>query len=1153
MPYYVTFYSFKGGVGRTHTLVNTALMLRNLGHQVLIWEADLEAPSLLNLPVFEKARGEVKLGLIDALTGAAGTVECITECQGLRILPAGQPGKTYEATYGRFQEKFATDATALALKFDQIRAQIDTLPVDIVLIDSRTGFTDLGAICTVQLAHLVVLVFRLGQQDLEGTRWHWTLDTARMKRIGRRVELQTRLVAAMVPEDQPDLVMERLKAAKEAGLEVKYRVPLIPEFMLYERMPAADFPGWPITQVYRDLAADIEGLARQQKIEQEPAAAKPQVRDRDKQGREFEDKVAAVLRLMGFEVKTDLLIEGRQVDFLAVKRDTLQETHWLGECKDHAKDAGVDTLDALHSGLRAYQRSVPQAQGLIVARTGFTKEATAHAKSLGIALKTYSELLDGLVDLRFYVPSLIRDVTGQDIERLYVDPTVFPESTRQLTSLDAFMDQWLNEASSTHLTLLGDYGTGKTWFTRRWAARLAEAYQKDPARNRCPIRIDLRAAARALSLENALYEHFQRQSGRLVDPKAVLHLLSEGRCVLIFDAFDEMATQANWDVTVQNFRELTRAAQGRAKVVLTCRTHFFRTQDEVAALVEGRQSGISPEARSLYAEVFGKTGFSVAYLRDFDARQINHYLKLAGAEAVIPLFDQISGLKEIAGRPVLLDMVVKSAPALKGRERVKLATLYETYTEEWLQRADWRSSLDREGRRRMAQEIAVRLWETDGARMHHSELRAVAGLLRDRAKNLDEVDVIESEVRTASFFTWKDGEGNYGFSHRSFLEFFLAQWVARNMQAGPSVEALRLRRLSPEVMGFLVDLCPREALERCVHAVFEGGYVPRASENALLLYQAAGLARPRRFELAGAELAGWRLPGLDLTGANLRGAKLGDADLAGACVEGADLCEAVFTRAMLDGVRARGARCVGADLSGASMVDADFEGAAVEGADFRFALAVRARMPEVSAMGLSRRMEEAVRPVVQSFVREGEMCVAWHPSAPLLAVTAGTAIVILDAVTLSVHRALEGHTYWVRSVSWRGDGKQLASGGDQTVRVWDVESGRGVRVLEGHAGTVGSVSWRGDGKQLASGGDDSTVLVWDVESDRGVRVLEGHAGAVESVSWRGDGKQLASGGDDSTVLVWDMESGRGVRVLEGHAGAVQSVSWRGDGKQLASG
>ena len=101
------------------------------------------------------------------------------------------------------------------------------------------------------------------------------------------------------------------------------------------------------------------------------------------------------------------------------------------------------------------------------------------------------------------------------------------------------------------------------------------------------------------------------------------------------------------------------------------------------------------------------------------------------------------------------------------------------------------------------------------------------------------------------------------------------------------------------------------------------------------------------------------------------------------------------------------------------------------------------------------------------------------------------------------------------------DGRQLASGSDDnTVRLWDVETGACVRTLEGHRSDVWSVCFSPDGRMVASGSDDKTVRLWDVETGACVKTLEGHGGGGYSVCFSPDGKQLASGSWDETVWLW---------------------------------
>ena len=1224
MSYTVTFYSYKGGVGRTLTLVNVAVSLVRLGHSVFIWELDLEAPGLLHMPFFAALKAQASGGAVDLLASYPQTLPGPDLARyvldhpdfapgRLRLLPAGRADARYAERFAaiRWDLLFGPDSTMGSEVFELMRQEIEKYNADFLLIDSRTGLTDVGAICTVQLPHTVVLVYNLSHQSLEGTR-HMQValsQTDRLKEV-RRQELKILRVACPVPAEWPDLRAQRLEASQGLGpveragrrkreLQEAYNltphveIPFQSSLLLEERIWTQDFPDTPLAKAYDSLARRLsEAVPRlaPRAMAFERGHGFDALFERHGRGKTLGDKTAEIVRLMGFEVGT-LDRQETLEHFVATKTEPLQEITLAVMCQDSPR---LLSAADMQNCLRRLERQ-PDQRGLVVARAGWTEEALALAKTAPVLAQSYDILLDSLVDLRDYVRLLLQDYEGQEIERLYVEPRVWPELAEAPLLLADYITQWLDRTEQPHLTLLGDYGTGKTWFTRRLAATLAQRWQDDPRRQRLPLRIDLRDVSKALNLDNILYDHLQRQTGRLVDPRAVRYLLAEGRLVLIFDGFDEMATQANWQETLDNFRELARAAEGQAKVILTCRTHYFKAQSQVQAMLAGERPPTDAGATELYREVQARRGFQVAHLLEFDDGQIDDYLQRAcgpRAAEVAGAIQRLSGLREIAARPVLLDMIVKSAPQLdQSGGAVKVADLYEIYTESWLARQDWRLRLTRDGRTALVEELAARLWDTDSARIHYRELAEVlSGLLKERLSTDRELEIADYEVRTASFLT-RDAEGHYGFSHRSFLEFFLARRLARLLRAaatdaGQAVEALRCRPLSAPVLAFVRDLLEPEVLTAAMPMVLDGPYTRFSSENALLLY--ANLRPPRAalhgLELAGAHLAGMTLAACDLTHANLVEADLTGSDLSGVnltqarldganltraslaesvCVE-ADFRSACLLGACLDAGQYAGADFSAADLSFATLIGAQLQGARlagalVDGASFYGAALDAEQLASTCAVYMPDPVSfdtQELTPLIQTGPGFLVRSLAYSPDGKLLALaTEGNATIrLVDLATGQCRRVLSGHTAGVNALCWRADGQQLASGADDgTVRLWAVASGQVEHTLAGHRGAVWAVAYRGDGQQLASGAVDGTVRLWAVASGQVEHTLAGHDGAVWAVAYRGDGQQLASGGSDGTVRLWALGSGQVEHTLAGHDGTVWAVAYRGDGQQLASG
>src|SRR5262249_13533297 len=68
----------------------------------------------------------------------------------------------------------------------------------------------------------------------------------------------------------------------------------------------------------------------------------------------------------------------------------------------------------------------------------------------------------------------------------------------------------------------------------------------------------------------------------------------------------------------------------------------------------------------------------------------------------------------------------------------------------------------------------------------------------------------------------------------------------------------------------------------------------------------------------------------------------------------------------------------------------------------------------------------------------------------------------------------------------------LSSGYDNTVRLWDVASGKELRQLRGHKGLVHGLAFSTDGRRAATAGADNTVRLWDVASGKELHRFDGH-------------------------------------------------------------
>ncbi|MEE1000646.1 MAG: hypothetical protein U0L37_01625 [Bacteroidales bacterium] len=79
-------------------------------------------------------------------------------------------------------------------------------------------------------------------------------------------------------------------------------------------------------------------------------------------------------------------------------------------------------------------------------------------------------------------------------------------------------------------------------------------------------------------------------------------------------------------------------------------------------------------------------------------------------------------------------------------------------------------------------------------------------------------------------------------------------------------------------------------------------------------------------------------------------------------------------------------------------------------------------------------------------------------------------------------KTLEGHSHEVESVAYSPDGTKIISGSlDETIKIWDTNTGECLKTLMGHIGPVWSVAFSPDGTKIVSGSDDKTVKIWGEE------------------------------------------------------------------------
>jgi MinD-like ATPase involved in chromosome partitioning or flagellar assembly len=207
-----TFYSYKGGTGRTFVLANVAFLLASLGRRVCVIDWDLEAPGLHRFfrPFLEDSELEITEGLIDWLWDVSAYQLSRTESSRdralleyyivslssphwefpnsgvLDFLPAGRQDSEYAKRVTSFDWNAFYDRLGGAQIIDEAREYLKAT-YDHVLIDSRTGVSDIAGICTIDMPDQLVACYTLNRQGIYGVAQ--ILRTVLERRGDRRLRI----------------------------------------------------------------------------------------------------------------------------------------------------------------------------------------------------------------------------------------------------------------------------------------------------------------------------------------------------------------------------------------------------------------------------------------------------------------------------------------------------------------------------------------------------------------------------------------------------------------------------------------------------------------------------------------------------------------------------------------------------------------------------------------------------------------------------------------------------------------------------------------------------------------------------------------------------------------------------------------------------
>jgi hypothetical protein len=418
--------------------------------------------------------------------------------------------------------------------------------------------------------------------------------------------------------------------------------------------------------------------------------------------------------------------------------------------------------------------------GLVVVNTEPDSEVALILTGRGFHLKTLKDLLLGRYNFTPAMDRYIREYEQKEIFQhdLFVSTGASFESGEEAGEVLTYVEKWCNSPYGVQITLLGDFGSGKTTICERIAYEHAKAHKINPTSMRVPLLVSLKEIGRASSIEAVITNLLVNKLHIEISYKTFEALNKAGRFLLILDGFDEMSGLVDGDSVLTGFRMIDSLVEQHSKVILTCRTHFFKDTVQIHALHEG-----SP----LYKSIDKKQGYELLFVNSFTQEQVNEYIEKwspSDSERYKRPLHEIYNLADLAIRPVLLYMIVKTIPqlAIGNVDSLNASSLYEMYIRFWLERDDWRSQLDVYHRRSLAESVSNYMFVTGKYSIHYSEIPL---LLKEwmKSETAYNMDILDYELRTCNFLK-RDPFGYYKFAHKSFMEYLLAYLLCEQLFSG---------------------------------------------------------------------------------------------------------------------------------------------------------------------------------------------------------------------------------------------------------------------------------------------------------------------------------------------------------------------------------
>lgn len=654
-----------------------------------------------------------------------------------------------------------------------------------------------------------------------------------------------------------------------------------------------------------------------------------------KKGKLLEEEVANIYRLIdGVKVVTEnYYLMGVQIDvYVEIESQDGIINRYAIDAKNYDTPVNSDIVRKCINDFTMLKNHRQIDQGIIVSATGFTKDSRSSAETSHIKLVDIKDLRLKISNFSNYLEKWIQRYESLDIFKNdnYIPLTVRNEEGSNLGDLEKYFFKWLN-SEGCHITLLGNYGTGKSTSLQRLMWLQSKKYLENPYKERIPIFVDLKRYRQAPRAQALITDILVNEFDIKINYSKFIDRNENGDFVIFLDGFDEMAERVLDGYPEEHFKELSSLACEKGKVILSSRTHYFKDHQEVLCIHE--------QETNLYKLAHDNKGFQILFLNPFSEKDIHAYLKASFSkewEYLKKVIEETYDLKSLAEVPILLNMMVQTLPdMIREGEKINRSSIYHRFTDKWLQREKWRHSLGTRERLEFCIKLALHFYKYQLNSVHWKEL---PDLIREYFGNLinlpGDVDVFEYDVRTSNFLVREEQGGQYSFVHKSFMEYFVARFFFENIRrkVANGLDDLKDFVKSKVIWEFLLEMVGNDELKFLKKEVFfvEGSSTSDLMSEKISLTKNVYTSSESKGNCAFLLIH----KNISLDNSNIESARLSDVTLNNISIKNAILSNTNFERSKLIKVSFVGSTFTFSNFKNSELKEVDFTGANLNGANF---------------------------------------------------------------------------------------------------------------------------------------------------------------------------------------------------------------------------